>query len=151
MRARAVAEIVGFVLVVVVGFVLAGPVFHWLSQLSHGAAWITLASCCGAMAWTGHTPETLEYMTRAREVIGKLGISMKAAALAMGVPKSQLSEWFAGTEKPDLSKFLKLGKNFRVVMAVTELESEGYIVTDKPEMVDLIWEVRALRVHKGAA
>jgi transcriptional regulator with XRE-family HTH domain len=82
-------------------------------------------------------------------VLNRLGVSLKEAAYLMGMAQSQLSEWIAGTERPQESKFRRIGREFTVCMAVDELEDDGgYVVLPRSEVSQLVLEVRAMRTQR---
>jgi transcriptional regulator with XRE-family HTH domain len=141
-----------FAVLVVAGFILAGPGFGWVYTHFGSNAVLVLVFACGAMAvWLGHTPETREWAERVIRVLGKLGISQKSAALCCRMTQGQFSDWLSGREKPNPLRLRAIGPEFNGEMAADECESHGMEVLRRGEGAQLVRELRALRASKGAA
>jgi hypothetical protein len=123
----------------VFGYVLALILFNTL-----GREWgcLILGVTFGA-AWAGHSDRSRWLVTLLFEAIER-HMSLKEAAIIMGLPASSLSRWRSGEEQASLSRIAALPDAVLEDWQSTYLTERRFAVVPSGRLADMTQAVRAL-------
>lgn len=107
-----------------------------------------IAACCSGAAWAMHTERSARLIGMFRRALARVGISEKAAAIAMDVPTSLVSGGFNGTEQLSFSRAASIDDAAWEQFAVDLLNASGkYVVLERGLIADCV--LSNLSLHEG--